>query len=153
MIKGLRARPHRRSRQIRRRRHPRPRLRWWSHLPGLRHPSGHRQVPRRLLPEVRRRALQEPAEAGFRPVRPHTPRCRQPPRGAQEVRWSRCPRQVPEVLPLNVSFRQKKVTFGGSDRLGFWCLFFFSFFLLFYKRISSFMIRPCLIYGHAQKEK
>lgn len=97
---GLRASPHRRPRQVRRCRHPHPRLWWWSHLPDLRHPPGHRQVHRCLLPEVRRRALQEPAEAGLRPVRPHPARCRQPPRRAQEVRWSRCSRQIPEVLPL-----------------------------------------------------
>ena len=86
-----------------RRRHPRPRHRWWSHLADLRHPPGHRQVHHRLLPEVRRRALQEPAQAGSRPVRPHTPRRRQQAVRAQEVRWSWCPRQVPEVLPLSNS--------------------------------------------------
>lgn len=84
-------------------RHPRPRLRRWPHLPDLRHPPGHRQGPDRLLPEVRRRALQEPPQAGPRPVRPHPPRRRQPPVRAQEVRRSRRPRPVPEVVPLNVS--------------------------------------------------
>lgn len=82
-------------------RHPRSRLRWWSHLASLRHPPSHCQIHHRLLPKVRRRALQEPAQAGPHPVRPHTPRCRQQAVRAQEVRWSRCPRQVPEVLPLS----------------------------------------------------
>ena len=82
-------------------RHPRPSLRWWSHFPDLRHPTGHRQEPDRLLPEVRRRALQEPPQAGPRPVRPNPPRRRQPSLRAQEVRRSRRPCQVPEVLPLN----------------------------------------------------
>lgn len=33
-------------------RHPHPREGWWSHRADLRDPSGHRQGPRRLLPEV-----------------------------------------------------------------------------------------------------
>jgi hypothetical protein len=98
---GLRAPPRRRPRQVRQPRHPRPRLRRWPHLPGLRHPPGHRQVPHRLLPEVRRRALQEPAQAGPRPVRSHPPRRRQPSQRAQEVRRSGRPRALPEVLPIN----------------------------------------------------
>lgn len=73
---GLRAHPRRRPRQVRQRRHPCPRHRWWSDFSDLRHPSGHRQVPHRLLPEVRRRALQEHAQAGPRPVRPHPSRRR-----------------------------------------------------------------------------
>ncbi len=50
---GLRASPDRRSRQVRRRRYPRPTHWWRTHFPGLRHPSSHLQVHRCLLPEVR----------------------------------------------------------------------------------------------------
>lgn len=55
----------------------------------------------RILPEVHRRALQEPAEAGTRRLRPYPPRCRQQTVRAKEVRRSRCARQIPEVLPIN----------------------------------------------------
>lgn len=100
-------------------RHPRPSLRRWSHFPDLRHPTGHRQEPDRLLPEVRRRALQEPPQAGPRPVRPNPPRCRQPSLRAQEVRWSRRPCQVPEVLPLNAHSPTYVWLFGGCVCWGF----------------------------------
>ena len=60
----------------------------------------------RLLPEVRRRAQQEPAQASPRCLRPHPPRRRQPPHGAQEVRRSRCPCQVPEVLPIKACVQE-----------------------------------------------
>ena len=94
-------------------RHPSPRLRWWTHLASLRHPPSHRQIHHRLLPKVRRRALEEPAQAGPDPVRPHTARCRQQAVRAQEVRRSRCARQVPEVLPLS------GITFGlGKEKDG-----------------------------------
>lgn len=129
---GLRAPPHRRRWQVRRCRHPCPRHRWWSHLAGLRHPSGYRQVHCRLLPEVRRWALQEPAEAGSCSVRPHTPGCRQPPCRAQEVRWSRCPLPLPEVLPLNFSFSlvtrrkgKEKFTATGKWNMSVFICFFY----------------------------
>lgn len=77
--------------------------------------------PDRILPEVRRRAQQEPAQASPRRIRPHTPRCRQPTMRAQEVRRSRCPRPVPEVLQIDgemVSHDEKHATDSGS-RSGF----------------------------------
>lgn len=55
----------------------------------------------RLLPEIRRRAQQEPAQAGAGAVRPHTPRCRQQAMRAQEVRRSGCACAVPEVLQID----------------------------------------------------
>jgi hypothetical protein len=84
-----------------RRRHPRPRLRRRTHVPGVRHPPSDCQIHRRLLPEIRRRVLQEPAQAGPRGVRPHTARRRQQTVRAQEVRRARRARAVPEILPLN----------------------------------------------------
>lgn len=80
------------------RRHPSTRYRRWAHLADLRHPTSHREVNRtssysaslalrqphnvriegeanlrdlagRILPEIRRRAHQEPAEAGVGAVR------------------------------------------------------------------------------------
>ena len=36
-------------------RHPRPSERWWSHLAGLRHPSGHLQEHRKLRLRLHRR--------------------------------------------------------------------------------------------------
>jgi len=51
---ALRASPNCRPRQVRWCRHPRPCHRWWTHFPDLRYPSSNRQVPRCLLPEVRR---------------------------------------------------------------------------------------------------
>ena len=54
----------------------------------------------RVFPENRQ---QEPAQAGPRTIRPHPASCRQPAKRAQEVWWSGCPREVPEVLPLKLS--------------------------------------------------
>lgn len=75
---GLRTPPHRRPRQVRPSRHPRPSYRWWTYLTDLRHPTSHRQVDRRILPKVCRRTLEEPVEAGLGAVRSVTTRRRQP---------------------------------------------------------------------------
>lgn len=69
MTTGLRTPPHRRPRQIRQRRHPRPRLRRWSHFSDLRYPPSHREVNRGLLPEIRGRVCEKPVEAGVGDVR------------------------------------------------------------------------------------
>lgn len=74
---GLRTPPHPWTREVFRSRHPRARYRWWSHVPNLCHPPGHRQVHRGILPEIRRRVHQEPAEASARPVRPNPACCGQ----------------------------------------------------------------------------
>ena len=48
---------------------------------------------------------QEPAQAGPRTIRPYPASCRQPAKRAQEVWRAGCPREVPEVLPLNRLYR------------------------------------------------
>src|SRR5579859_3546164 len=59
IVAGLRTPPCNRPRQIRQRRHPRPRHRRRPHLPSLRNPSSHRQSHRSILPEIRGRTEQE----------------------------------------------------------------------------------------------
>lgn len=111
---GLRASPCCWPRQVRQSRHSRPRLRRWSHLADLRYPPSYRQVSHRLLPEVRRRALQEHAQAGPCSVRPHSSRRRQPPLRAQEVWWSRCQSPLPEVVPINAFLCEAGMVLGGD---------------------------------------
>jgi hypothetical protein len=75
----------------------------------------------RLLPEVHRRAQQEPAQAGTCRLRPHTPRCRQQAMRAQEVWWSRCACAVPEVIQIGRESRRDAVeskTAGSAFQRG-----------------------------------
>jgi hypothetical protein len=97
---GFRAHHARRPHQVQGRRHAHPRPRRRQDVADLRHPPGHRQGARRLLPEVRRRGRQEGGQGHLRPLRPHPPRRRPQALRAQEVWWTWSPRQVPEVIPL-----------------------------------------------------
>jgi len=74
-----------------------------------------------LLPEVHRRAQQEPAEAGPRRLRPYPPRRRQQAVRAQEVRRSGCARAVPEVLQIEVGNRMSLLRLEkGGDAWLLW---------------------------------
>lgn len=98
---GVRAHPARGALALQGHRHEDPRPRRREDVADLRDPPGHRQGPRRLLPEVRRRGVQEGGQGHLCPLRPHPPRRRPQALRAQEVRWSRRPRKVPEVVPLS----------------------------------------------------
>lgn len=76
---------------------------------GVSHGEG--RADRVIFPKYRQ---QEPAQAGPRPVRPHPASRRQPSERAQEVRWSGCPCEIPEVLPLNGLFVLGLI--GGGKR-------------------------------------
>lgn len=76
---------------------------------GVSHGEG--RANRVIFPKYRQ---QEPAQAGPRPVRPHPASRRQPSERAQEVRWSGCPCEIPEVLPLNGLFVLGLI--GGGKR-------------------------------------
>ena len=60
---------------------------------------------RRMLTRHAEYRQQELAQAGPCTVRPYPPSRRQPTKRAQEVWRSGCPREVPEVLPLNRLYR------------------------------------------------
>jgi cytochrome c-type biogenesis protein CcmH/NrfG len=76
-----------------------PRLKGWKHK--WEDNANRVSVTDRVLPKIRRRALEKPIEASPRPVRQNPPRSRQPTVRAKEIRRSRCAREIPEILPLS----------------------------------------------------
>merc|ERR1719220_622266 len=93
--------PPPRQGQVRGHRHPYPREGRRAHLAGVRHQAGALQVPGRLLPEVRGRAVQAGDQGHPGAVRPLAVGGGPPQERAQEVRRPRRQGQIPEVLPLN----------------------------------------------------
>merc|ERR1711872_1066050 len=74
--------------------------RWWSYRPSLCHPSSDFQISGSLLPEIRRRGLQEGDQGHPHLLRQIALGRRPQAERTQEVRRSWCQSALPEILSL-----------------------------------------------------